>query len=110
MPHWLALIMNSKQNQHGTRIQRVWWGVRDLYRQLKPCRFSFFVLLVACPIFLCVAQGTEILRTVGEETVLGTQNASLRLVLFFFALILWALSSWYATRVLLYFDFPEVAN
>src|SRR5436190_6868200 len=60
------ILMNTKANSRGALPQRIWWYMRDLYHQLKPCRFSFLVVLIACPIFLCVAQGTEILRTVGE--------------------------------------------
>jgi len=97
--------MNTEANQHGTWVQRIWWRIRDLYHQLKPCRFSFLVALIACPIFLCVAQGTEILRTVGEGMA-GGQWYWPRVFGFFAALILWALSSWYAARVLLYLDFP----
>jgi hypothetical protein len=94
-------------NNHksGTVIQRAWWRIRDLYQELKPCRFSFLVALVACPVFLCVAQGTEILRTVGEGMAGGLWYWP-RVFGFFAALILWALSSWYAARVLLYLDFP----
>ena len=99
--------MNTEGNDHGTWIQRMWWGIRDLYHQLKPCRFSILVALIAFPVFVCVAQGTEILRTVGE----GMANAGAwapRVTLFFLALILWSICSWYAARVLLYFDFPGV--
>jgi hypothetical protein len=92
-------------NKPGTVVQRTWWRIRDLYDQLKPCRFSFLVALIACPVFLCVAQGTEILRTVGEGMA-GGQWYWPRVFGFFAALILWALSSWYAARVLLYLDFP----
>jgi hypothetical protein len=105
-PHWQAFFMNTEANQHGTWIQRIWWGIRNLYHQLKPCRFSFLVALIACLVFLCVAQGTEILRTVGEGMA-GGQWYWPRVFGFFAALILWALSSWYAARVLLYLDFPD---
>jgi hypothetical protein len=57
-------------------------------------------------LFVCVAQGTEILRTVGEGTAIGGQWEWLRVFVFFSALMLWATTSWYAARVLLYFDFP----
>ena len=95
--------MNTHENQTGTWIQRIWWWIRDLYHQLKPCRFSFLVALIACPVFLCVAQGTEILRTVGEGMG-GGQAYWPRAIGFFSALILWAICSWYTARVLLYFD------
>ena len=97
--------MNNQDNQHGTWIQHLWWCIRDLYHRLKPCRFSFLVALIACPVFLCVAQGTEILRTVGEGMA-GEQWYWPRVCGFFAALILWSVCSWYAARVLLYFDFP----
>ena len=93
-------------NKPGTVIQRAWWRIRDLYHELKPCRFSLIVALIAWPVFLCVAQGTEILRTVGEGMAAG-QWYWPRVFGFFAALILWALSSWYAARVLLYLDFPD---
>jgi hypothetical protein len=96
--------MNTEENQTGTWIQRIWWCIRDLYHRLKPCRFSFLVALIACPIFLCVAQGTEILRTLGEGMA-GGQAYWPRAIGFFAALILWAICSWYTARVLLYFDF-----
>ena len=97
--------MNTEANQHGIWVQRTWWRIRDLYHQLKPVRFSFLVAFIACPVFLSVAQGTEILRTVGEGMA-GGQWYWPRVFGFFAALILWALSSWYAARVLLYLDFP----
>lgn len=98
--------MNTQGHQRGTWIQRIWWTIRDLYQQLKPCRFSILVALIAFPIFVCVAQGTEILRTVGEGMAsAGAWGPSV--ILFFSALILWSICSWYAARVLLYFDFPE---
>jgi hypothetical protein len=93
-------------NKAGTVFQRTWWCIRDLYHELKPCRFSLIVALIAVLVFLCVAQGTEILRTVGEG-VAGGQWYWPRVCGFFAALILWALSSWYAARVLLYLDFPD---
>ena len=97
--------MNTEETDRGTWIQRIWWRTRDFYHELKPCRFSLLVALVACPVFLCVAQGTEILRTVSEGMA-GGQWYWPRVFGFFAALILWALSSWYAARVLLYLDFP----
>src|SRR5205814_43457 len=97
--------MNTEPNQRGNLLQRVWWAIRGLYRELKPCRFSFLVALIAWPVFICVAQGTEILRTVGEGMA-GEQSYRPRVFGFFSALMLWALCSWYAARVLLYIDFP----
>jgi hypothetical protein len=91
----------------GTWLQRLWWKIRDLYQELKPCRFSFLVVLIAGPVFLCVLQGTEILRTVGEGMAATGQWYWPRVLLFFGSLILWAICSWYAARVLLYIRFPD---
>jgi hypothetical protein len=93
-------------NKAGTVFQRIWWRIRDLYHELKPCRFSLIVALIAVPVFICIAQGTEILRAVGEG-IAGGQWYWARVCGFFAALSLWALSSWYAARVLLYLDFPD---
>lgn len=93
-------------NKPGTVIQRAWWRIRDFYHQLKPSRFSVIVVIIALPVFVCVAQGTQILRTVGEGTVIGGKWEWLRIFVFFLALMLWATTSWCAARVLLYFDFP----
>jgi hypothetical protein len=97
--------MTAEQPQPGNWLQRLWWSIRDLYRELKPCRFSFIIALLACPVFLCVAQGTEILRTVGEGMA-GGQWYWPRVFGFFATLVLWSLTSWYAARVILYIDFP----
>ena len=97
--------MSAPEDPGGIWPQRLWWKIRDLYHQLKPSRFSFLVALISCPVFLYVAQGTEILRVVGEG--LATNESYWpRVFGFFGALLLWALSSWYAARVLLYLDFP----
>src|SRR5437773_114863 len=93
-------------NKPGTGIQRAWWRIRDLYHELKPCRFSLIVALIAWPVFICVAQGTEILRTLSEGSATGGQWEWVRVFIFFSALILWSITSWYAAHVLLYFDFP----
>jgi hypothetical protein len=91
----------------GTWLQRLWWKTRDLYQQLKPGRFSIGVVIVGLFVFTRVAQGVEVLRTVGEGVAAGSEWYVLRVVLFFVALMLWAVCSWYACRVLLYFDFPN---
>ncbi len=94
----------------GTWLQRLWWKIRDLYHQLKPCRFSIVVAIIGLFVFTSVAQGVEVLRTVGEGPVGGSQWYALRVVFFFVALMLWAVCSWYACRVLLYFDFPNTTT
>ena len=95
----------SNDKKSGTVFQRT-WRIRDLYQQLKPCRFSLIVALIALPVFVCVAQGTEVLRTVGEGMAIGGQWEWVRIFVFFLALMLCATSSWHGARVLLYFGFP----
>jgi hypothetical protein len=83
----------SNGNKPGIVIQRAWWHIPDLYHQLKPCRFSVIVVIIALPVFVCVAQGTEILRTVGEAPRSeGNGNGFVSLPSFL-ALILWATTS-----------------
>jgi len=94
----------------GTWLQRLWWKIRDLYHQLKPCRFSIVVAIIGLFVFTSVAQGIEVLRTVGEGLAGGSQWYELRVVFFFVALMLWAVCSWYACRVLLYFDFQKAPS
>lgn len=97
--------MSNPSAQPGNWLQRLWWAIRNLYQELKPCRFSFIVALLTWPVFVSVAQGTEILRTVGEGMA-GGQSYGPRVTGFFIALVLWSLCSWYSARVLLYIDFP----
>jgi hypothetical protein len=97
--------MAEQSKRRGTLMQRIWWKIRELYRQLKPCRFSIGVAVVGFFVFTRVTQGTEVLRTVGEGVAAASQWYPLRVVFFFLALILWAVCSWYACRVLLYFAF-----
>jgi hypothetical protein len=82
-------------------LQKSWWFVRDVLHSLKPARFSFFVALAGAAIFLFVQQGTEILRALAEPNA-DTGKIELRPVfLFYGALIIWSLQSWYWARVLL---------
>src|SRR5215468_11860763 len=99
--------MGEQSKPRGTLMQRIWWKIRELYEQLKPCRFSIGVAVVGFFVFTRVAQGIEVLRVVGEGVAAGGQLYPLRVGLFFLALILWAVCSWYACRVLLYFSFPD---
>lgn len=79
----------------------------DLSSALRICSVSLIVLVVGALIFLKVAQGTEALRVIGEGAVLDKARQVPRLIVSFVAIALWAVSSWYTARVLLYFDFPR---
>lgn len=99
--------LTNNSGQRGTLLQRAWRKIRELYQQLKPCRFAIVVAIIGFFIFTCVAQGIEILRTVGEGMAAGQQWYTVRVLFFYSALIGWTLCSWYACRVLLYFEFPD---
>jgi hypothetical protein len=43
--------MAEQSKRRGTLMQRIWWKIRELYQQLKPCRFSIGVAVVG---FLCL--------------------------------------------------------
>jgi hypothetical protein len=68
---WKSGVSPWWQDNTAPWLQRLWWRLREFYhfgayQQLKPCRFSILVALIACFVFLRVAQGTEILRVFGE--------------------------------------------
>jgi hypothetical protein len=87
------------------------WHLLDIYHQLKPCRFSFIIVVLGGLVFLWADQGTEVLRALAERrATTGVQltgaTGPLRLVAFGAGMLAWCLASWYTARVLLYFDFP----
>lgn len=82
-------------------LQKPWWFVRDLIHALSPAHFSFFVALAGAAIFLVVQQGTEILRGLAEPNPDTNSVDVYRVILFYLALTIWALHSWYWSRVML---------
>jgi hypothetical protein len=100
-------LTTPNDNKPGTVIQRAWWHIRDLYRELKPCRFVFIVAVIGAMVFLRVEQGREVLRALAEPGASTSVTDTLRLVMFATGLAIWSLVSWYSARVLLYFDFPK---
>ena len=98
--------LSMKMKQTGNKFTIFLWHLQDLYHQLKPCRFSLIVALVGGAIFLAVDQGTEVLRALAEAgSLTGATNVA-RFSAFWLGLLVWCPVSWYAARVLLYFDFP----
>lgn len=82
------------------------WHQRDLYHELKPCRFAIIVTAVGALIFLWVDEGTEVLRAMAEPgSVAGLPNW-VRWSACFAGLFVWCMANWYSARVLLYFKFP----
>ncbi len=87
----------------------IWRDVVDLYRQFRVCRFSFFVALVGGYVFLGVAQGVEVLRSLGEESTFKVLESgplpAIKWSGIVVGTLMWALVGWYSCRVLLDFDY-----
>jgi hypothetical protein len=88
-------------------IQIAWWRLIEAWDEFKSCRLGLIAIVAAYLFFICVAQGTEVLRALAEGTATG-RNSWLQVLAFFLALILFAICNWYTARVLFYFDFPGV--
>ena len=87
------------KSRHGTPNDGIWTIVRDVFFLLRPASFSIIVSLLAIPVFFYVAQGVEILRSLGEGNQYDGKLEQAKLGWFAFALIVWALNSWYWARV-----------
>lgn len=83
------------------------WHLLDIYHELKPCRFSFFMAGLGAIVFLWIDQGTEVLRALAEPGGATGATGAMRLAGFWTGLFVWSLASWYTSRVLLYLDFPD---
>jgi hypothetical protein len=73
--------------------------VRDAFSLLRQARFGIIVALIAIPVFFYVDQGVEILRSLGEGNQYDGKLEPDKLWWFAFALVVWALNSWYWARV-----------
>ncbi len=86
-----------------------WIDVVNLHREFRVCRIAFVVALIGCYIFVAVAQGVEILRSLGEESTFKVLASGPLPAVKWSGIVLgalmWALASWYSCRVLLNFDF-----
>ena len=72
----------------------------------KPCRFSILIVLAAAFVMWRVDQGNDLLRDLAERTS-GNVDNWLR---FFFitGVLVWAIFSWYWSRIMLFLRFPGV--
>lgn len=87
-------------------FESFFWHLRDLYHEIKPCRFALIVTLLGAWIFLRVDEGTEVLRAMAEPgSDAGLPNWA-RWSACLTGLLVWCMANWYSARVLLYFDFP----
>ncbi|MFP5288311.1 MAG: hypothetical protein ACLGI9_21425, partial [Thermoanaerobaculia bacterium] len=94
------------------RAARDW--ASDLFQVLSPCRYSILIVLIGGGAFLLVPQGQDVLQRLvewGEEPwwrrpLFATLEIAGRWSLFLFSVLVWAASSWYWARVLLYLRAP----
>src|SRR6185369_15135010 len=88
-----------------TALTTVWEWLKDLAAILKPCRFSVIMLGLVLLFFLLTEPGEDLLRSLAELE----SNALITQLIFFGALIIWALNAWYWARVMLRFHFDMPA-
>ncbi|HEX3131816.1 MAG TPA: hypothetical protein VH394_31050 [Thermoanaerobaculia bacterium] len=82
---------------------------RDLFRVFSPTRYSVLTLVVVAVAFLAVPQGQDILRRMTEweaTTTADLLRALGTVSLFVVAVLIWAASTWYWARVILYLRQP----
>jgi hypothetical protein len=96
-----------------TRVRNAVFGllewVRDLYRVLSPARYSAVILVVVSVAFLAVPQGQDVLRRMAEWDAQSTGELLAvlgRLSIFVASVLVWAASTWYWARVILYLREP----
>jgi hypothetical protein len=90
-------------------IRRVLFGllgwVRDLFSVLGPARYSVLILVTGAVTFLAIPQGQDVLRRTAEWDAQTTAELLWvlgRLSVFVAAVLIWAASTWYWARVILY--------
>jgi hypothetical protein len=94
------------------RAARDW--ASDLFQVLAPCRYSILIVLIGGGAFLLVPQGQDVLQRLVEwgekpwwqRPPLATFEIAGRWSLFLVSVLVWAASSWYWARVLLYLRTP----
>ncbi|WP_432823193.1 hypothetical protein [Trichloromonas sp.] len=87
-------------------FRALWEWVKDLGSILKLCRFSVIMLLAGLAFLLLSPQGEDVLRGLAEWQY-EKSRAVVKLILFFVALVVWAVNAWYWARVMLRFPFDE---
>jgi predicted acylesterase/phospholipase RssA len=84
-------------------LKNAWEWLKDLAAVFKPCRFSAIMLGLVLLFFLFTEPGEDLLRSLAELE----RKALITHVIFFCAMIIWALNAWYWARVMLRFRFDE---
>lgn len=88
------------------KVAAIWEWMKDLGAILMPCRFSLIMLLVGLAFLILAPQGQDVLRALAEAKS-GFLAFYIPLLLFFVAMVIWALNAWYWARVMLRFRFDE---
>jgi len=86
-----------------TFIDNIWEQIKQLYRVLKPSRFSIIVSLFVALILIITDQGQDVLRSITE----ANSQSHTQILLFYISLLLWAINSWYWARTMLKFSFYD---
>lgn len=84
----------------------IWFLLRDIGRVLEPCRFSVVAVLLGAVLLVFMPQGQEALMGLGDPTRDTTLGIAERIV-FHIGVLAWAFSTWYWSRVMLDFRFPD---
>ncbi|MEE9562785.1 MAG: hypothetical protein V3W50_06930 [Thermoanaerobaculia bacterium] len=82
-------------------LARTWAWFKDFWQVLKPCRFAVLVVLMGLVVLLFVPQGQDVLYRLVEWGDHAWHQELPTVVLFFVAVLIWALSAWYWTRTIL---------
>lgn len=85
-------------------LTRAWAWIKDLWQVLKPCRFAILVVLMGSVVLLFVPQGQDVLYRLVEWGDNAWHQELPTLILFYLAVLAWALSAWYWTRTILTMD------
>ncbi len=74
---------------------------------MKPCRFPLLLVIAGGAVLLLVPQAQDLLRGFAVR-VAGTATDNCLRFYFILSALLWVLSSWYWSRVMLFLKFPDV--
>ena len=84
-----------------SQVDGVWEFLKYFIRVVSPARFSIIMLMVVAIFLLFVDQGEDLIRAMTESK----EKPYEQITWFYFALLLWALNSWYWARIMLRFNF-----
>ena len=91
----------ASNNSAFDKIDKCWEKIKDIGLIVQPCRVSFILLVAVMAFLIGTDQGQDVLRAMTEMQ----SGSYMQIIWFFGALLLWAINTWYWTRVMLRFDF-----